>query len=722
MATLVLTAVGTAIGGPVGGAIGAFLGNAVDRTILFRPKGRDGPRLTDLAVQTSTYGAPIAQLFGTMRVSGSVIWSTDLIEHAASSGGKGGPSGTSYTYSASFAVLLSARPIRDVRRIWADGKLLRGAAGDFKSETGFRLHLGSERQTADPLIASAEGIALAPAHRGCAYAVFENMALADFGNRLPSLTFEVMADEDAVATGAIAEALSEGLIGAGDAATPLIGYAASGETLRAAIAPLIEAEGAWLVDRGDSLALRAGPTGEAIGLDDAGARGGAERGVRRARSLAAVDTAPKSATVTYYDPARDYQAGLQRAERPGPGLKVGRIELPAVIDADRARTLATDMLARLDAGRERRRIALDWRSMNVAPGDRVTITGESGLWRVAASSLEAMVVTLDLVRIARATVAEAAAPGRVLAAVDVPHGATIVFAFEIPPIDDALLAAPRLLVAAAGVSPGWRRAALSVSLDGGARWTPIGPAAAPATLGWIAMPPARAPATLADHVNTLEVVLANDAMTLADADAAALDGGANLVMAGDELLQFGRAERIDATRWRLSDLWRGRRGTERFCGLQAPGDRFVLLDSYTLASCDMPASAMGSEVQVMAAGPGDSDAPPVSSTVVSGASIAPPSPVHLRATERADGGLALSWVRRSRQGWRWSDDLDVPLGEESERYAVRRSGDGERDAGVGVGAQGLILAAPDRPAAGATISVVQMGTHVASAPATITLP
>lgn len=70
MATLVLTAVGTALGGPIGGALGAMLGQSVDAA-LFAPKARQGPRLSDLKVQTSSYGDTIPQLFGTMRVAGT---------------------------------------------------------------------------------------------------------------------------------------------------------------------------------------------------------------------------------------------------------------------------------------------------------------------------------------------------------------------------------------------------------------------------------------------------------------------------------------------------------------------------------------------------------------------------------------------------------------------------------------------------------------------------
>lgn len=195
MATLVLGTIGRVIGGPVGGLIGTLIGRSVDGA-LFRPKGGEGPRLKDLAVQTSSYGSAIPRLFGGLRVAGSVIWSTDLIETRSSSrAGKGQPTTTTYSYAASFAVLLSGRAIGGVGRIWADGNLLRGAAGDFKTATGFRLHLGDEDQAPDPLIASIEGVAT-PAHRGCAYAVFENLQLADFGNRIPSLTFEVFADPE----------------------------------------------------------------------------------------------------------------------------------------------------------------------------------------------------------------------------------------------------------------------------------------------------------------------------------------------------------------------------------------------------------------------------------------------------------------------------------------------------------------------------------------------
>ena len=194
MATLVFTAIGSAVGGPLGGMVGGFVGREVD-TALFGSPTRKGPRLDDLRITTSSYGSPVARHFGTIRAAGTVIWATDMVEHSAiQGGGKGSPSVTTYSYSISMAVALASRPITGVGRIWADGNLLRGADGALKTGGQLRIYSGHGDHAPDPLIASAEG-AQAPAFRGTAYAVFEDLDLIPFGNRIPALSFEVIADE-----------------------------------------------------------------------------------------------------------------------------------------------------------------------------------------------------------------------------------------------------------------------------------------------------------------------------------------------------------------------------------------------------------------------------------------------------------------------------------------------------------------------------------------------
>ncbi len=669
MATLVLTAVGSAVGGPIGGAIGALIGQSVDHA-LFGPKRREGPRLVELAVQTSSYGAQIPKLFGTMRVAGTVIWATDLIESRSSSrSGKGQPSGTTYSYAASFAVLLSARAIRGVGRIWAEGKLLRGAAGDFKTATGFRLHLGGEDQAVDPLIASAEGAAT-PAYRGAAYAVFEMLQLADFGNRIPSLTFEVIADEGTVLVSTIAKALAGEV--SGTAALTVGGFAASGGSVRAVLEMLAQAGGAWFAPVGGGLVMRDVAGATAVVADEGFAVEG--KGMRRARAVAAIETVPRTVTVGYYDAARDYQAGVQRARRPGAGMRDDRVEVPAVLEAGAAKTVAEAMLARAEAGRVRRTIAAGFGAMAIAPGACVTIAdergaGEGGVWRVADVSIEGMVTTLGLVPLVAASLPATATSGRVSGAVDAVVGVTIVRAFEVPGLEEAPLSAPRMTVVAAGTGAAWRQAALLYSVDDGVSWVAAGATAAPGGLGTIAVVATGAPATLVDLRGAFEVVLAHAEMELGDADAAALDRGVNLALLGDELVQFGRAEPLGAARWRLSQMLRGRRGTEAATGTQTIGDRFVLLEAEAARAFDLPVSVMGREVRVIASGVGD-ETPVETRCVMHGASVVPPSPVHLRFSEETDGSATVRWTRRSRAGWRWIDGVDAPLAEEIEAYRV----------------------------------------------------
>lgn len=719
MATIVLAVAGSFLG-PVGTAIGAAIGNAIDHEVLFKPKPREGPRLTELRLQTSSYGTQIPLLFGTMRVGGTVIWSTDLIEHRSTEHNKGRANVVDYSYTASFAVAISARAILRVGRIWAEGKLLRGAAGDWKSGIGaFRLHLGGEEQAADPLIAAAEGAGHTPAHRGIAYAVFEDLELAEFGNRIPSLTFEVEADAGPVGSGAILDEIGEGAISSPDAGTMLGGFSAHGASVRAVAETLAAADGAWFAGEGGPL-LRMRGSGAAVALADSGAGAGAQGQGRSKRSIAAADAAPRLVSLAHYDPARDYQIGVQRAVRPGAGWRELRVEMPAAIDAGAARAMAEDVLSRAERERERRTVRLGWEALGLVPGARVTIEGSAGLWRIERWALEGMTVSLGCVRVADATAGVAASGGRVLPAPDAEIGDTLVHCFELPPLDDTLASAPRLAAMAAGSAAGWRSAALLLSLDGGVRWEGAGRTAMPAVLGSIVEPPGWAPATLEDRRNHIEVELAHDGMMLGDADAAALASGANLALAGGELLQFARAAPLGENRWRLSRLWRGRRGTEAASGLQVAGDRFVLLAGDAVRLIELPLSALGGTASLLAEGPGDIDAV-AAETVIDGLSVVPPCPAHLRGVPLPDGGVAVQWVRRSRAGWRWIDGADAPLGEEGERYRVTIAPVGEAMRIEEVAMPEAILSATD-VVAGCQVAVRQLGTNGPSRAAILTIP
>lgn len=208
MAQMVLGVAGAIIGGIYGGPAGAQAGFMIGSALgsaLFPPDGpvHEGPRLNDLAVQQSSYGAIIPRVYGRYRLSGNVIWATDIIEHkheeeVGGKGGGGGETQISYTYTCSFALSLCEGEIAGITRIWADGKLIYDAQQNINAPTinfevsSYAFYNGSEDQMPDPTMEADLGAGNVPAYRGQAIAVFADLQLKPYGNRLPNLTFEVI--------------------------------------------------------------------------------------------------------------------------------------------------------------------------------------------------------------------------------------------------------------------------------------------------------------------------------------------------------------------------------------------------------------------------------------------------------------------------------------------------------------------------------------------------
>ena len=210
--------------------VGSFLGPGAD--------SKNSNRLNDLKVSSSTYGKGIAIVSGTMRCSGNMFWATDIIETKKYVNQKGkdvtGKKKDSkkgqpvYEYFCNFAMGLCEGPMEEVIRIWADSNLIydkynpdnqdlvnegfsqepeddecrnddkdksksskKGAKGGDSGRFAFRYYTGSITQERDPYMVEIQGEDLVPAYRCLAYLMFEDFALGDFGNRIPTITAEV---------------------------------------------------------------------------------------------------------------------------------------------------------------------------------------------------------------------------------------------------------------------------------------------------------------------------------------------------------------------------------------------------------------------------------------------------------------------------------------------------------------------------------------------------
>lgn len=215
MATILLSVAGASLGAGFGGtvlglsgavigrAVGATLGRVIDQRITGAgSEAAEIGKVERFRLTGASEGTPLTRAWGRVRLAGQVIWATRFRETVnRRGGGKGAPAPktTEFSYSVSLAIALCEGEIRRVGRVWADGNEIA------TNTLNMRVYKGQETQLADPKIEAVEGAGRAPAYRGIAYVVIEDLALSTFGNRVPQFTFEVIRGAQSATTPAVEE-------------------------------------------------------------------------------------------------------------------------------------------------------------------------------------------------------------------------------------------------------------------------------------------------------------------------------------------------------------------------------------------------------------------------------------------------------------------------------------------------------------------------------------
>jgi hypothetical protein len=499
--------------------------------------------------------------------------------------------------------------------------------------------------------------------------VFENLQLADFGNRIPALNFEVICDDGTLTLAQV----FDGIIDELDAPVSLdgmVGLSLDGTPadLLATLAPVYplacNAAGARIAiapELAQAAPRAIGEAAVALGQGDFGRNAGFVR-QRNAES----ETPPR--VIRYYDPERDFQTGVQRAGgQPLPG-QPRTIEIPAAFGAADAQRL----IARAASSGIWRRETLQWRTTEldpaISPGMLVAVPGQPGVWRVLAWEWRDNGIEIALERVAQPAFANgAASAGRANLAADMASGLTEVVAFELPWDGSGSSDARRVYAAVSSASAGWSGAELSRDAGDGVL-VPLGTSGRQRSMIGRALD-VLAPGTpfIVDRTSHVTVALIDPGMALSAATARQLAAGANRALVGTEIVQFATTVPLGGGVWRLDGMLRGRGGTEQQMFGHAVGEAFVLLDDRAVL---LDAAAVGDAPGTVIAAVGLGDAQPVTTPVINaGATLRPLSPVH-PATIEDSTGLTLRWVRRARGGWMWRDGVDLPLNEQVEAYEV----------------------------------------------------
>jgi hypothetical protein len=206
-------------------------------------------------------------------------------------------------------------------------------------------------------------------------------------------------------------------------------------------------------------------------------------------------------------------------------------------------------------------------------------------------------------------------------------------------------------------------------------------------------------------------------------------GGANVAAlrhgtAGDwEVVQFLTAELAGPREYVVGGFLRGQAGTDgTMPDVWPEGTDFVLLDG-AVGQLNLPSAARGRE-RHLRVGPAarSLDDPSFVHRVETflGVGLRPYRPVHFRAWRRADEGIELAWVRRTRiDGDSWTGP-EAPLGEEREEYLVRVLRDGVLMREASSGSTRLVYSAAEQAEDGAggalTFEVAQVSVRFGAGP------
>jgi hypothetical protein len=412
------------------------------------------------------------------------------------------------------------------------------------------------------------------------------------------LTFEVVADPGPSTVQAIVEdATARAIIC--DSIDQVDGYAAHGQSMRSAIEPLIDTFGIELVQNGETIRS---PQREFLQVDsvELGCSSTGEAMPRLQREQESSTILPFALRVGYYDPERDFQAGEARATVGEQSRSEERRDLPAVLSAGSAKSLAERCLARRWARRDKLTLHLPPRYLPIEPGLRVELDVHPRTWTVERSTIDGFVAVMELRPSWGETVTLPADSGRMLQTVTPGIDQVAIALFNVPEGLEEGVSQPTLVLAASSPTPGWKRTIVEVSA--GSRTMCVRTPARKSILGEALTALGLGTPGVVDEFSAVDIELIDADQWLTSCDQDDWLTGTNLAILGDEVIQFGDALPIGRGRFRLTRLIRGCADTHGKLAGHAIGERFLLLERDSISPVAAASWMKGSSVTAVAVG------------------------------------------------------------------------------------------------------------------------
>jgi|CXWL01.1.fsa_nt_gi hypothetical protein len=383
---------------------------------------------------------------------------------------------------------------------------------------------------------------------------------------------------------------------------------------------------------------------------------------------------PRQVDVIYLNRIADYQAGTQSSQRQTvKAVDYATVNLPIVLSDQEAKVVADVTLYNAWVGRVNYQFTVPPKYALLEPTDVITVTkdGAAYLMRVNSTKLVrngVQEITAVAEDVSSYDFYNPAGTGTPNLQVPASVSATRLELLDLPAFPTDATTDAYLRYGVVGLGEGWAGSAVYRSDDGGANYALMQTLTAQATIGAVLNIIPAGTIYGWDRSTTIDVLLTFGQLQSVT-DIAVLNG-ANVCVIGEEIIQFQTATLLDTNKYRLSNLLRGRLGTDWAVAGHVAGERFVLLTN-AIARELMASSGWGIGKKFKPVTIGSTlGATTAQDFTYSAKSLKPYAPVHIVGNRNAGGDLTINWKRRTRIGGDWRDGVDVPLSEESERYEV----------------------------------------------------
>lgn len=419
-----------------------------------------------------------------------------------------------------------------------------------------------------------------------------------------------------------------------------------------------------VIDADDLGAREVGDSGDVIFLEER---------VEQEREL------PRILEVLYVDISMVFQTNLQRAM-----ISLGvvttddavTVELPVVLTAAQAKNIAERNLRQAWMRRKTFEMRLPLNYIKYSPMDTLTLTrngvthtmkvlrqafGENMLLEVEAYAERAQAHTL---------LTAGAASGSAPIYDSIGTAPTMIDVFNSPPLRDEDDVLGFYIAISPASTERWPGATVEISRDNGATWTPLISTGRQSVIGYVTnvLPPVADP-TVVDEENFIDVTIFGGSLS-SKTDQEIVANEQNAAMLGDEIVQYRTATLVGTNKYRLTGLYRARRGTEWAMPLHSLNERFTTAATTGLIPLDMTVSDLGGTFVFRATTFGSASISAFSEIIVlNDERKKPRSPVNIEYSF-SGGDIILVWVRRARIGGEFVEGQDVPLDEAVEAYEI----------------------------------------------------